>query len=353
MRTRAQAERSAGVQPAAASPTFSRQDSRKPPVLNRQACFAAQTLVFAFCALSLFTNGFAASELLQRAAQLEESGKFTEASALFSQALQDRTLPPNDRAQLEFELDRLARIRKDYPLIEEQLFTKLSASVASLSRSDFETWIAEGRFDKRDIDGVRYFMGSSVANLFFRYPELNPRRRPRQDETEVQRKTLEVSREIKRAALAEGKRHVLPLRFKAIMAVTVSPGAAPAGETIRAWLPIPRDYPYQGGLELTSSSSAPRHIGGPQSPIRSLLLEQPSAGIQPTRFQTFRRHSTDPVPNRIQLHPLRSLFRHSTRRGQAGAPARRLAETVSERSASRGVYPRNARPLPQAHRPGD
>ena len=37
---------------------------------------------------------------------------------------------------------------------------------------EYAQWLKEGRFDYRDIDGTRFYMGDSVRNLYMRYPEL-------------------------------------------------------------------------------------------------------------------------------------------------------------------------------------
>src|SRR5207249_5087068 len=79
--------------------------------------------------------------------------------------------------------------------------------------------------------------------------------------------------------------YVLPKRFHVTMTVTAKPKAAPAGEVIRAWLPIPRNYPFQQDFQLLATSSKPSHIEGEDSPIRSLYLEQPVTANDKTEFK--------------------------------------------------------------------
>ena len=117
-------------------------------------------------------------ETIRAASELEVSGQFKAAARSLTEALQTTTLAAADRKQLEFELDRLERIKKDFPWTEETLFLELKKFVQDLSREEYESWVGEGRFESREIDGTRYFMVSSVSNLFWRYPELSPRRLP-------------------------------------------------------------------------------------------------------------------------------------------------------------------------------
>jgi transglutaminase-like putative cysteine protease len=230
-------------------------------------------------------NCFADTDAMSQANQLELNGKFKEATASLTKALDSKTLPKSDRKKLEFALDRLERIKKDYPYTADEFFNELKGSVQNLTREEFDRWVKEGRFDTREIDGERRFMTSSVSNLFFRYPELNPRRTPPKDTAELEKLRLETVRTIKKAALDEKKPYVLPKRFHVNMAVTAKPTAAPADEVIRAWIPIPRRYPFQDGFELLSTSSKVLDLEDENAPIRSLYLEQPAKKGQPTVFK--------------------------------------------------------------------
>src|ERR1041385_5836684 len=74
----------------------------------------------------------------------EHYGKFKEAATVLTNALNNKSLNEANRKQLEFELDRLDRIRKDYRLTKDALFNELKASVKDLTAGEFEKWIAEG-----------------------------------------------------------------------------------------------------------------------------------------------------------------------------------------------------------------
>jgi transglutaminase-like putative cysteine protease len=213
-------------------------------------------------------------DILSYAGGLESQGQFKEAAALLSKALSSKDLTTGQRKTLEFELDRLDRIKNDYSFSRMGLIDALKKSVADFKEDEFRQWIDEGRFDSRQIDGERRFTSTSVSNLFFRHPELEPRRQPKKDTRELQQRFLASCRAIKKAALEEKSPYVLPKRFRAIMTVSAEAGAAPPGSVVRAWLPIPRDYPYQGGFKLLSSFPAGAQIDAADSPIRSAHLKQ-------------------------------------------------------------------------------
>jgi hypothetical protein len=194
-----------------------------------------------------------ATDMLNRAAELRESGDFKGAAEALTQALQAAGLSPTDQKQLEFQRDVLKRIQHDYSLTRQELFQKLTASLKDATRPEFEQWLAEGWFDARSIDGQIFYLDVSVSNLYFRHPEMKSRRINGKDDAPEQKRRLEICRAIKEATRKEGTPYVLPHHFLCSMTVTAS-NVAPRGAVIRAWLPIPRQYPFQDEFKLVGSS---------------------------------------------------------------------------------------------------
>jgi transglutaminase-like putative cysteine protease len=242
-------------------------------------------VLIAFGYLALAAHCFAQQDTIDRASQLELEGKFGQATAVLTNALAAKSVPNATRKQLEFELDRLDRIRKDHRLTQAAMFKELKESVKDVTEEEFERWIAEGRFDSREIDGERRFMNSSVSNLYFRYAELETRRLKPKPRAEHEQAVLAACQSIRQATRAEGKPYVLPKRFRATMIVTVKADAAPDGEIIRAWLPIPRRYPFQADFELRSASPPTKEINSRESVIRAAYLERAARQGKPTEFK--------------------------------------------------------------------
>lgn len=236
--------------------------------------------------LCLLTNTcLAQKEVLAKANELELTGKFKEAAAELSQALKNTAAASPEHKTLEFELDRLERIKKDYPFTKEELFAELKKSVKDLTREEFEQWVKQGRFDSREIDGQRVFMTSSVSNLFFRNPELYARRLPPHETADLEKRHWQTCVEIKNAAQSEGKPYVLPKRFQMLMTVAAKAGVVPPGEVVRAWLPIPREYPFQQDFHVLASSPAVTHLDEKERSLRAAYLEQPAVKGKPVEFK--------------------------------------------------------------------
>ena len=225
---------------------------------------------------------FGQPQIISTVDQFAGQGHFREAARLIEHALSGTS--SEHRQSLLFELDRLERIRKDYPLTEIELFVRLRGAVQGVTWREYQGWIREGRFDTQWIEGIRFFMVSSVSNLFFRHPELNPRRMPPRDRSSHSQAVLTSCQTITAAAASAANPFVLPKKFGIQMTVSVKPGVVPPGRTIRAWLPIPRHYPFQDSFRLLASSVPPKHVDDPESPIRSVYLEQTAIEDQPTIF---------------------------------------------------------------------
>ena len=236
---------------------------------------------------------------------LELQGQFKQAASLLTTALLNNSLPVTERKRLEFELDRLERIRKDFPNTKEDLFAEAKGSVKNLTAEEYDRWLAEGRFDSREIDGRRCFVNTCVSDLFFRYPEWDARRLPPKDTTALQKARLESCTAIGKAALA-GKNPLCAAQTISRHHDRHSEGDRGAGwGIIRAWLPIPRHYPFQDDFELTSASPPVNRTDSKDSPIRCVYMEQPARKNAPTPFKIEYEYTTHAVSFDIKPEDVR------------------------------------------------
>lgn len=266
-------------------------------------------MAFAWFRIALVTLGmlttwqtcFAEEAQLAKAQQLELTGDFQQAEAVLDAALAQSDLSSEERYELIYEKDRLFRIRRDFALTRDQLQEKILAGVKDATSDEFATWVDEGRFDYRDIDGKRLYMGSSVRNLFYRDPKLEHRRKIPADEADVQRLRLNLTRQIRAATKAAKSPYVMTKQFDIEFTGTVYADAVPAGSTIKAWLPIPRSFPFQRGFQLISSSPQPVEIAPADSPLRSAYFERKATAGEPTKFKLHFTFQHDAI--RFEIDP--------------------------------------------------
>ncbi|MDB6122431.1 MAG: Transglutaminase domain protein [Pedosphaera sp.] len=240
-------------------------------------------LLGVICA-GLAQYSMAQTNILKEAALLQEQGQFKGAAQLLTNAIQSKKYSGIGLRALEFDLDRLERIKQDYSSTHDELFNDLKQSLKGITPEEFEKWIKAGWFDAREIDGKMCFLNVSVSNLYFRHPELNSRRIKPKDDAAKEQAVLANCEAIQKAARETKTPYVLPKTFHVTMKVATKADAVPAGETIRAWVPIPRQYPFQKDFKLTASSLPPKNVDDENSPIRSIYFEQPAAKGKPTEF---------------------------------------------------------------------
>lgn len=276
--------------------------------------------LYSFVLLLLFcSNALSQTDILQQAAPLEQQGKFKEAAQVLTNYLQSkREALKAEKEDILFAIDRLERIRKDYKLTKEKLFEQLKVSIKDITEAEFEQWDKEGRFDSRVIDGQLVYMNSSRSNLFFRYPQLNMRRIKPVDESKYEATVWQTYQRIKEEGAASPDRFVYPQKFKMTMTISVDSCAVPAGETIRCWMPYPRSFPHQTDMRLFSTSSEVKWLAEPESPIRSLYLEQKAEKDKPTVVQITYTYTAYGVNNVVKpeevlpYHTQSAIYREYT-----------------------------------------
>jgi len=233
----------------------------------------------------LALSGMSQTNISNEAARLEQAGKFKEASALLQNSIDSGKLSAAEKKSLALQVDILHRIREDYTTSADSLFSDLNRELKGLSRQEFDGWVNNGWFDTREIDGELFFFDSSFENLWFRHPELIARRNNPPDYSARERKMLELVTAIEKASAAANTPYVLPKTFHVTMRVTANANTVPDGETVRAWIPIPRKYPFQNNFKLLSTSFPPKAINPEDSPIRAIYFEQPAKKDQATEFK--------------------------------------------------------------------
>lgn len=226
-------------------------------------------------------------------ADLERAGRFKDAEALIGERL--KAMPDGDDAEAyRHAQERLERVRREFSLSGDELIEKLKSSISDVSSADLETWRKEGVLQWLLIDGELRYFRREPANLF-RFSEAARKRRdaakpqadsgPAGDPAARRAETL-AQHAAKALATAKesGTSSVLPVRMRASHTITVKPGNVPKGETIRCWMPFPKEYRQQGEVKIISTSPAEHRVAPNDTGMRTVYMEQPSGGDTPTTF---------------------------------------------------------------------
>ncbi len=268
-----------------------------------------QAATLAFVVLACFPAR-AQTDVLSRVEKLEATGKFQQADGLIQETLKLHSTAETE--PLKFELERMSRIRKDYSLKEEDVYNQLHANITNLTSREFSGWISKGWVDLKEIDGKTCFFRYAADNLYYRHPELRARgSHPDEEKTrDGERELLQFVRAVKAEAARLNTNHVFPLTYHIVEHAKIADDVLAPGDAVKAWLPVPRMYPFQYGFKLLKSSLPPIAIAPETSSIRSVYLEATNKNGAPLEFSLEYQVTCEAVhfalnPARIQkIDPL-------------------------------------------------
>jgi transglutaminase-like putative cysteine protease len=220
-------------------------------------------------------------------ARLVDAGGFAAAEALIRASENDLPLEPSYRQELDFERERMRRIRLDFSLDREQAFAEVRQRIPDLTWREFSAWDSAGLLEHMDIDGERLYFGRAPSNLFRLSAQARSRARV---PVELVGGPMETAnphhREVIDQARANDGAGVAPRRVAVRHSLTVDADAVPAGETVRAWLPFPRGIPgQQEKVELVGSTPAAAVVAPRSQMQRTVYLERRALAGEPTRFE--------------------------------------------------------------------
>ncbi len=226
------------------------------------------------------------------------AGRIEEAQAVLAEMAASKS------DQVTWELERLRRLRLDYPLTRQQLVEDLTSAAQGFRPEELDAWERDGYLDFLETAGEKRYMGTSVSNLFYRVQEL--RGRDLRNETDFDPAAIAAQVKMVLAAPESLGEWLLPKRRRVDVGVRVDARAVPTGATVRCWLAYARELPYQCDIELVESKPSVAIVSDPASLIRSLYLEA-EAGVEGVDLEATYQY-TVLARRPLALHGGRSLI---------------------------------------------
>ncbi|MCK3683111.1 transglutaminase domain-containing protein [Maribellus sp. YY47] len=225
-----------------------------------------------------------------------------------------------------FELDSLEllihAIRRDFSRSEQEIKKQLQIDFPLATDSDIINWEKSGQLEMRVIDGEKRYFRNAVPNL---------QRLLTFDELKAQKDTLFTVEPNSLTAFRlahtkqvieacnENTNTVLPQRVTFAYTLTVRPNAVPDGETVRCWLPAPREgNPRQINFQLLESNPEACTLAPNNYLQRTFYMEKKAVKDEPTEFSVkfsmeTRAQYFDLKPENIQPYDTTSeVYRNNT-----------------------------------------
>lgn len=268
--------------------------------------------------LGLLTGIFAAcsNRVQEDYKVLIEKGEYSQAKTVIGALLRvESALPPARELELQFEIERMERIQKDFTRTEDEVMAYIRTVIPGATAADRRRWEESRALEYIMIDGEKRYFARAGRNFF----RIDSTARSRWEEkhkdepiTPGSGAKLELdghNQSIIEAAERTDQEYNWPLRFRIRQGVEVHQNAVPAGETICCWIPFPRDIPgRQGNIQLISTDPVQHIVADNATNLqRTVYFEKPSQADRKTRFEVvyeYTSHGVYVAVNSAKVQPV-------------------------------------------------
>jgi transglutaminase-like putative cysteine protease len=216
-----------------------------------------------------------------------DRGNFTAAQTAMQQVIASGRCGAEQTLALKFEIERLDRIRKDFRRTEADVVKSLSRLYPGITKEALLKFEADKSLEMKVIDGEKRYFNNAVPNLF----RVNKEAKRHRDEVDgpPENKLADFLGSYLPTVLADadksGRHVVSPVNLTLTYTLTVKADAVPDGETVRCWLPYPREsHERQRDVRLISLSEAQYVCADRTMMQRTLYTEKKAVKGEPTVF---------------------------------------------------------------------
>lgn len=179
------------------------------------------------------------------------------------------------------------RIMLDFSVNEEEVLTQFEKRFIRFTDDQKSYYEQKGWLEWRTINGEKKYFNRAISNLSLLrgfYEQKDIRNQAIADDPRMKFRSEHTNR-----IFIESKENSLPavpVKMKITYTLTVNPDAVPEGETIRCWLPWPKENNPRQKLTEIISTSLPEYQIAPDSAIhRSVYMEMESKKGTAASFQ--------------------------------------------------------------------
>jgi hypothetical protein len=241
------------------------------------------------------------------------AGNFKDAE-LIIQHLKTTNLSENQVKEIEITEAKMARIKLDFSKNENQVKNELSKWFPDISAEQLRLWESKNKLEMKLIDGERMYFKNAVANLFRLDAEARNIKENIDGNVVDSLDIFCVSHNSELVNLANEGTDLLekPQKYSISFTITLDADAVPAGETVKCWMPFPREsLPRQKNVKLLSVNSNDYILAENNAMQRTLYFEKTAESGNPTVFNYKAEFETAAQYFNIQPDQLKSYNKGS------------------------------------------
>lgn len=226
-----------------------------------------------------------------------DKGEFSKAQRLIQERLAKGNLNDSLVKSLTFELERMKRIRKDFSKTEDDVLKFIQNYVPGATKKDLLRWEKEQKLEYMIIDGQKFYFNQAARNLFRLDKKLKKIWQEKHPDENTDKFDLDAHiKQVMEDCRRSGLPYADPVRLRIHYSITVYPNQVPYGDTIRCWIPFPREIPHrQINIKILHTDPA-KYALAPNSYLqRTIYFEKPSMGKDSTRFSVEYEYTSQGV----------------------------------------------------------
>jgi len=184
-----------------------------------------------------------------------------------------------DNKQLVLKSDSLSqiteRIALDFPFTENEINLQLKEKIGTFTAEEKADWEKKNWLEWKMINGEKRYFNRAVSNLGL--TKSFHLQRAQRDSLEASDPEMIYRKKHTQLIIKESENKpdpVIPVSMTINYTITVNPDAVAAGETVRCWLPYPKEnHPRQKNIELLATSNKDFIIAPDSAIHRTIYME--------------------------------------------------------------------------------
>jgi len=220
----------------------------------------------------------------------ETAGNFTKATQLIDLYIAENNLPADSVYDLNLRKDMMHRIRLDFGKDKTAVEEYIRKYYPNVNDEMLAQWENSNALEFKIIDGKKWYFNRAAPNVFLLDDEAKAKKAAIVKSADnipalVQARLPEIVNTLVNTLSKTGKIQATPVKMRVKYEVTLKPNAVPDGETVRCWLPYPReDDRRQTDVKLLSVNDSNYVIAPAQYAHHSIYMEKVAKKDEPLKF---------------------------------------------------------------------
>ena len=214
-------------------------------------------------------------------------GNYTSARQLIKHKIATQDLTPAQRWSLNAKIQTMDRIEQDFTKDDTTIIAYIKEIIPEVTNEQIACWEGTGALECKVIDGKKRYFWGAARNLF----RIDKGAKERWDKAKgIEPDDLDLFKAghippVVAQTKGDQIEHLSnPQKMRITYTLTVKPNEVPEGETIRVWMPYPRENRRCFNVRLVSTSNENYIISPDEYPHKSIYMESVAVKDSATKF---------------------------------------------------------------------